>query len=535
MASRDTIIITIKTPLLLLQQRPRFQGARVCLRTSGNRTPKCKHGSEVPISPGLDPESGVRFYNSPWGAPMNRDPKGPSVLSPSTLTPNPVRPWHLTVQGCTAPGTPLYRGPEEDACRVSGARWARRGLGTGPRRAWERHPRRGGHWGKVPPARGPHTGRGTASPGGQRPRSAASRPARGRSYGPRHPHHHHHPPPPRTEEGSGSTAVGSILARGPLPTARLPAHSRAPRLTLSRVQVARGTQQQRGHRHQQRRSRRPPPSPGAHGCRSAGSRRIRARGAGPRGSCSEAAARAALGDARPSVPRRGPAGRSPSRKGPRNSPSRGAGPRPLQIRRRRGGGGPDPGPPRPGPRPAISRPGAPRCAPAARFSARSALGHDLRTLRQTDARTDRRADGRAGTWAGEWRAGGRAAGARAARPVNNAARQLGPVRVAGKGGADRDWEGTRRPGEAREGWREDREREAPPRPARQPPHPGPQSSRAPGAPGPRGRPDTPRLESQSLGAPQMPNPSRRIPSLTCLLFHCLGLGEVHLDFFLIFH
>lgn len=195
MASGDTIIITIKTPLLLLQQTPRCQGARVCLRTSGNRTPKCKHGSEVPIAPGLDPERGVRFYNSPWGAPMNRDLKGPSVLSPSTLTPNPVRPWHLTVQGRTAPGTPLYRGPEEDACPVSGARWARRGLGTGPRRAWERHPRRGGHWGKVPPARGPHTGRGTASPGGQRPRSAASRPARGRSYGPGHPHHHHHPHP----------------------------------------------------------------------------------------------------------------------------------------------------------------------------------------------------------------------------------------------------------------------------------------------------------------------------------------------------
>lgn len=188
----DTIIIMIKTPLLLLQQKPCCQGARVCLRTSGNRTQKCKHGYEVRVATGLDSGRGAGFYHSPPGAPISRDPKGPSVQSPSTLAPKPVRPRHLTVQGRLDPGTPLHRGSGEDACRVPGASWARRGLGTGPRRAWETHPRRGGHWGKVPPARGPHTGRGTASPGGQRPRSAASRPARGRGYSPGHPHPHTH-------------------------------------------------------------------------------------------------------------------------------------------------------------------------------------------------------------------------------------------------------------------------------------------------------------------------------------------------------
>lgn len=141
------------------------------------------------------------------------------------------------------------------------------------------------------------------------------------------------------------------------------------------------------------------------------------------------------------------------REGPRNSPRRGARPLPLQIRWR-------------GPVEAAPTPGHRGRAPSRDLRARSpalrpclpALGPERsgaevfgrankRTRRQTDVRTGGRAPGLAG--------GGRAAGARAARPVNNAARQLGPVRAAAKDGADPDSEGTRRRGEAREGWRED--------------------------------------------------------------------------------
>lgn len=82
---------------------------------------------------------------------------------------------------------------------------------------------------------------------------------------------------------------------------------------------------------------------------------------------------------------------------------------------------------------------------------------DKRTNGQKDARTGGQAPGLAG-------AGRRSAGARAARPVNNEARQLGPVQAAVKGGADPHSEGTRRLVEAREGWRKASQREAPPRP-----------------------------------------------------------------------
>lgn len=58
------------------------------------------------------------------------------------------------------------------------------------------------------------------------------------------------------------------------------------RLTLSRVQVAGCDHQQRGHRHQQRHSRRLTSSPGAHSNRSAGTPAIRARHAGPLGTYS---------------------------------------------------------------------------------------------------------------------------------------------------------------------------------------------------------------------------------------------------------
>jgi hypothetical protein len=119
----------------------------------------------------------------------------------------------------------------------------------------------------------------------------------------------------------------------------------------------------------------------------------------------------------------------------------------------------------------------------------------------------------------------RAAGARAAQPVNNAARQLGPVRATGKGGADYGSEGTRSPGEAR-GRGGTARREEPPGPA--PPaslgQPGPSGSQPPGqggAPGPHRKwsPDcnledwgsprsppqmAPRLQFWSLGAPQIP-------------------------------
>ena len=182
----------------------------------------------------------------------------------------------------------------------------------------------------------------------------------------------------------------------------------------------------------------------------------------------------------------------------RNGPGRGARPPPLRIRQRgRVETVPTPGPRGPGPRPDDLRARSPAlCPPDSRLLAPSAP-----ELRSSDARTNGRAD--------RWRApglagGGQAAGARAARPVNNAARQLGPVRAAGKGGADLDSEGTRRPAEAREGWKEDRQGGGAAPPARQSPYPGPRAG------GPR--------RALAEGAPQIPaQPQRPVqPQDSCL-------------------
>lgn len=347
---------------------------------------------------------------------------------------------------------------------------------------------RGGHWGKVPPAWGPHKGRGAASPGGQRPRSAASRPPRGRGCSPVH--------RPPAEMGSEFPAWGSILARDPpLSTALLPTHSRTPRLTLSGVQMARGAQQQRGQRHRQQRGRGPPRAPGAHGCGSAGSWRIRAHGARPPGPCSEAAAG---GAARSPLPRRRPPAAEPAAEGPRSGSRRGARPRPLPIQRRGPGPSRDLGAWIPALRPGLL-----------------ALGPERSGPRSADARpsghADRKTDGRASTWAGGWRAGGeRVAGARTARPVNNAARQLGPAQAVRKDGADPNSEGTRARGEAGAGWREARGGRCPPRSAGR--RAG-GSGHAPAQGRPRSLPN-PRGPAQSLGAPQMPNPGKQTPCLT---------------------
>lgn len=185
---------------------------------------------------------------------------------------------------------------------------------------------------------------------------------------------------------------------------------------------------------------------------------------------------------------RGPRITAPAREPPGISPGRGARPRPLQIRRR----GPAEAAPTPshcGPGPVRRSQGPePRAAPWLPGSRpRARLCRDLRTRGQTDAQTDGRADGRAGTWAGGWRAGG---GSEDCSARKQRGRQLGPVRAAGKGGADPDSEGTRRPGEAREGWREAAQREAPPRPVRRPPYSGPRAG-GPGRALAEGRPRSP--------------------------------------------
>ena len=107
---------------------------------------------------------------------------------------------------------------------VSGASWAPGGPGTGSRSAPQRGPRRGRHWGKVPPARCPHAGRGAASPGGQRPRSAASRaPPPRRGAGATVP-----ATSPPTEEGSQATAGVPFWQRVPSPTRCFPPTPRPP-------------------------------------------------------------------------------------------------------------------------------------------------------------------------------------------------------------------------------------------------------------------------------------------------------------------
>lgn len=185
----------------------------------------------------------------------------------------------------------------------------------------------------------------------------------------------------------------------------------------------------------------------------------------------------------------------------------------------------------PGPRSAISGPGAPRCARDL-----SALGPKRSGPRSADALTNGRADRRTRGLAGRhqgWRvAGGRAAGARAARPRKQRGPSAGPVRAAEKGGTDPDSEGTRRPGEAREGWR--RPGRGRHRPARLPLL-GP-ALEAPGSPERTGRPRfLPSLSatSQSLGrgGPQIPNPARRILSLTFCSFVPRGLWGIHFHFF----
>lgn len=223
---------------------------------------------EPRVATGLDLRNGAAGgYNFPLptASPTSRDPKGhhppqsfifdssSKLCVPRALGyPRPPRPRDPTSQ----------KRPREDGCvSVCGASWALRRPGMGPRRARERGPvaRRALGEGSASPSR--HAGRGAVSPGGQRPRSAAFRPPRSWNDDPGH--------LPPTEEGSESP-MGSILARGPHPTALLPAHSQTPRLTLSRIQVARGAHQQRGHSHQQRRGGRPPPAPRAHGCGSPG-------------------------------------------------------------------------------------------------------------------------------------------------------------------------------------------------------------------------------------------------------------------------
>jgi hypothetical protein len=179
----------------------------------------------------------------------------------------------------------------------------------------------------------------------------------------------------------------------PFPTV-LPAHSRAPRLTLSRVQVARGAHQERGHRHQQRRGSRPPPTPGAHGCWSAGSQRIRARGAGPRGSCFEAAFGEALGDCvsfSSPLAARWP---EPPRQGPWTRPrgGRAASAVTKAVARGPAEAAPTLRPLRPGPRPVIPEPDAPRCAPCLLL-----LGLARSGPRSADSGAEGRADRRAGT------------------------------------------------------------------------------------------------------------------------------------------
>lgn len=439
--------------------------------TSGNRIPEYKHGPEVRGSRGsrYQKERGG-FYTSsaPGGAsPSCWDLKGPPCLQSVTLDSH-SKPSVPGAFGCVrvSDDPTSRRRPREDVCPVSGARWwAHRGPDTGVRGAPSGEaPAEGRALGQGSSSPGPHAGRGTASPGGQRPRSAASRPPRGRRNRPSH---------QPSDGGRHSVHNGGWFhfGKGSPPHPRgFPPTPGPPRLTFSRVQVARGAHQQRGDDHHQQHGCRPPPAPGAHGCGSAGCRRIRARGAGWRGAYSEAAAPEALGVARPSLPRGQP-------KVPQPAPGRtldtapggarglrcyesgsAAGWRRSRLR----------APAARAPVPTILGPGAPRCAPLTLGSWPRALrSSDLRTRGQTDVRTGGRAPGLAG--------GGQAAGARAARPVNNAARQLGPVRAAGKGGADLGSEGTRRPAEAREGWKEDGQGGGAAPPARRSPYPGPRA------------------------------------------------------------
>lgn len=281
-----------------------------------------------------------------------------------------------TLEGTPPESVTLYSGskpsvPQELGCpRVSNNPTSRRRLrtrvpspepvGLGEVQARHRSEERSGE----APVEGRALGQGSSSPGPARGAwSREPRRAKAKVSG--------FPPPTRLELQSRPPALrrrralspqqGFHFGKGSLPTALVPAHSRTPRLTLSRVQVARGAHQQRGNGHQQWHGRRPPPAPGAHGYGSAGSGWIRARGAGPRGACSKAAAREALGAARPSLPRGRPRGRSLRPGGSLKQPQEGrAASAAANPAARPGGGGPDSGPPRTGPRPATSGPRARR-------------------------------------------------------------------------------------------------------------------------------------------------------------------------------
>lgn len=216
---------------------------------------------------GLDLRNGAAGgYNStlPAASPTSKDPKEhhPPQSSIFDSGSKPCVPRALGYPRLPRPGdSASQKRPREDGCEsVCGASWAPRRPGKGPRRV-------------------AREARGEAGAGG---RFLQSEPARGaRSREPRRAKAKvsGFPPPAKLERRSGPPAPhrgrlspqwGSILARGPHAAAPLPAHSQAPRLTLSRIQVARGAHQQRGHSHQQRRGGRPPPAPRAHGCGSPG-------------------------------------------------------------------------------------------------------------------------------------------------------------------------------------------------------------------------------------------------------------------------
>lgn len=59
-----------------------YNCAGVCLRTSGNRTRKCKQGLEVRGDHGPGPKRAGGFYNSPPQAPIGTDPGLQTVCSP---------------------------------------------------------------------------------------------------------------------------------------------------------------------------------------------------------------------------------------------------------------------------------------------------------------------------------------------------------------------------------------------------------------------------------------------------------------------
>lgn len=414
-ASGDTNQKNHKSNTILPLQLCCCQGARVCLPTSGNRTQKWKHGPEVRSSPestdtrkkGVDATiTGPGSHHLPAGT-----PKGPPHPKSVTLHSG-SKPCASRAFGCLrlSSDPPLLGGdPERTRGRL------RSQLGSWrSRHGFEERSAEG-------PAERQALGQGSSSPVPARG-AWSCEPGRAKAKVSGFPSP---PSPPRSwsdcpgyqpshRGGFSGHSGGSILAKSPLPNALLPAHSQTPRLTLSRVQVARGAHQQRGNGHQQRQGRRPPPAPSAHSCGSAGSGRIRARGAGPRGACSKAAAREALGAARPSLLRRRTTGHRLRPGGPSNSPGRALETAPGGERglcRYKSGGAARWRRPRlrataAGPRPAISGLGAPRCAPASRLSAPSARG-----LRSSDAPTNGRADkrtcGQAGGHLG-WRvAGGR--------------------------------------------------------------------------------------------------------------------------------